>query len=217
MGYLHISKEHARIIAQLESSIGGPNITIETLEAFLKKCPQVIDGRVRYLVSGGFAAEIASREVRSHKDIDIVLLDANSSGICWVSCKLDIVKPDTYFGHMDLDPQIMRASALHTTTRPEERGVEVSTVRPALLLVQKSSDFYGKTPRREDLEDSRSLVRLLQRSSSEDKRIWSRLLLYGLDSLPEHAQPQARERLTPVLRHLQRFDGGPGSLDANSL
>jgi hypothetical protein len=216
MGHLRFAKEHARIIAQLASSVGGPNLTIETLEAFLKECPQVVEGRVQYLVSGGFAVEIASREIRSHKDIDIVLLDAKSGDICWVSCRLDVVKPETYFAHMNLDPHVLLESMLHTTTRPEDHGVEVRSVHPALLLVQKSSDFCGKSPRREDFEDAKSLTRLLQRSSNQDKLIWNSLVSYGLVALSERVQPRARERLAPVLRYLQRFDGGAGSLEAGS-
>jgi len=217
MGYVRISLEQEHIIAQLQSSVSGPNITIETLEAFLKACPQVVDGRVRYLVSGGFAVEIASREVRTHKDIDIVLLDSGSANIRWISCKLDIVRPETYFGHMELAPRVLLESALHTRTRSNRRGAKVSIVHPALVLVQKSSDFYGRAPRQQDRDDARSLARLLQRSSNQNKRIWSWLVTHGVNSLPHRIEPKARARLTPLLQHLQRFNGGPGSLDANSF
>lgn len=216
-GYLRVAEEHSRILAQLASSIGGPNLTIETLEAFLKQCPQVAEGSVRYLVSGGFAVEIASRELRSHKDIDIVLLADNRDAIKWVSCKLDMVKPETYFGHLNLASQVLLGSTIRSTTRPEGHGAEVHIVHPAFLLVQKSSDFYGKAPRNEDIQDAKSLARLLARGSLEEKREWSRLLSFGLDALPEHLARKARERLTPVIEHLRRFDGGLGSSDTHSL
>ena len=67
-GYVSIPEGHQRIVAQLPSSIGGPNLTIENLEDFLMACPQFIGGKPRYLVSGGFAVDITTSQARTHKE-----------------------------------------------------------------------------------------------------------------------------------------------------
>jgi hypothetical protein len=206
LGHISPPKPHQEIVAKLASCVSGPTITIETLEAFLTACPQVIGGKTRYLVSGGFAVDITTGQTRAHKDIDIVLLSKKDASPQWCSCKLDAVQPETYFGHMNLTSEVFLKSARRLTTRPNEMGIPVAVVHPAILLVQKSSDFYGKAPRHEDAQDARALADQLKREVTSHRDEWRSLIFQGFSGLEDNVRPKTLSRLAPVLRYLQITD-----------
>ena len=139
-------------------------------------CTQFIGGQPRYLVSGGFAVDITTSQARTHKDIDIVLLSKKEASPQSCSCSVDAIQPETHFGHMNLTSEVFRKSAWQHTTRPDGMGLPVAVVHPAILLVQKSSDFCGKPPRAEDAHDAQALANLLKSEMSSHREEWKSLI-----------------------------------------
>lgn len=167
--------------------------TVEVLSGFLGKEPQRdSQGRVRYLLTSGLAVEVVTGATRYHHDIDLVLFDYRNNW--WTRYVTDNVTPDRYWAQMKFDPAYLEETAW--TAQFQAGGAErtVSTVHPAIILVQKLSNAWGRPPRERDIADVRQLMRYWQDAQNGDSS-WQTVTEAAIAALPQTEQARTRERL----------------------
>lgn len=167
--------------------------TVEVLSGFVTREPQKDEqGRFRYLLTSGLAVEVITGATRYHHDIDLVLFDYRNAW--WTRYVTDNVTPDKYWAQMKFDPAYLEETAW--TAKFQANGAErtVSTVHPAIILVQKLSNAWGRPPRERDTQDVKELVRFWQESQDSDPS-WDAMIQAAIAALPQTEQARTRERL----------------------
>lgn len=167
--------------------------TVDVLAGFMGKEPQRdAQGRVRYLLTSGLAVEVITGATRYHHDIDLVLFDRRNAW--WTRYVTDNVTPDRYWAEMKFDPAYLEETAW--TAQFQAVGAErtVSTVHPAIILVQKLSNAWGRPPRERDITDVGQLVRYWQDAQNGDPS-WQTVTETAIAALPQTEQTRTRERL----------------------
>ena len=127
------------------------------LESILEEAPQPDgQGRPRYLLTSGLAVELLTNFKRPHHDVDLVIMNPDD-GERWEIWGTDNVTPGQYWADMEFKPDFLSGTRLVTTTRPDPKSLYVGCVNPAIMLVQKLSDCFGRRPRPKDEDDARAL------------------------------------------------------------
>lgn len=173
--------------------------TVEVLSGFVASEPQRdFEGRCRYLLTSGLAVEVITGAKRYHHDIDLVLFDYRNAW--WKKYVTDNVTPDRYWAEMKFDPAYLEKKAW--TAHFQARGAKrvVSTVHPAIILVQKLSNAWGRPPRERDIVDVTQLVKFWQGVHDGDPS-WDSIIQEAVAALPQAEQVRTRERLD---RHITR-------------
>ncbi len=170
---------------------------VKELERLLVRAPQLDkDGNPRYLLTGGMAVELVTGFERSHKDLDLVIMDGEEKQK-WDIFGTDNVTPRKYWADMSFDPNFLRRTAVKVQTRPKG-GKEVLVVHPAILMVQKLSNAFGRDPRSKDLEDVGALVKYWEKVSNPID--WVPILRTALEALPEVSRSQTMDRLQSMVQ-----------------
>lgn len=167
---------------------------VEGLSAFLAKEQQTdAAGRIRYLLTSGLAVEVITGVTRHHHDMDLVLFDFRNGW--WLKYATDNVTADRYWADMSFDPEYLEQTAWTAQFQTEDNTETVLTVHPAIILVQKLSDAWGRPPRERDRIDVVSLIRYWQESHPNDPS-WSPILAEAIAALPKSEQARTEARLT---------------------
>lgn len=167
--------------------------TVDVLAGFVtKESQRDAQGRVRYLLTSGLAVEVITGATRFHHDIDLVLFDYRNNW--WTRYVTDNVTPDRYWAEMKFDPAYLEETAW--TAQFQAAGVErtVSTVHPAIILVQKLSNAWGRPPRERDIADVGQLMRYWQEAQNGNPE-WRAVIEAAIAALPQTEQVWTRERL----------------------
>ena len=168
--------------------------TVEVLSGFLGKEPQRdAQGRVRYLLTSGLAVEVITGVSRYHHDIDLVLFDRRNGW--WTRYITDNVTPDRYWAEMKFDPAYLEETAWEAQFQAGGAERTVSTVHPAIILVQKLSNAWGRPPRERDIKDVGELIKFWQGAQDGDPS-WRAVMETAIAALPQTEQAKTRERLT---------------------
>lgn len=171
---------------------GGVKGDIQELEKILVTEPQRDNnGKLRYLLTSGLAVELITGFVREHHDLDLVIMDPNNTE--WEMFGTDNVTPGQYWAGMRFDRQYLEETARRVFTRIKD-GLGVEVVHPAILIVQKSSDAFGRVPRKKDVEDVNALINYWQ-NKEENPKQWPPIISEALRALPSAQLPITRERL----------------------
>lgn len=167
--------------------------TFEALSSFMGKEPQWdLQDRFRYLLTSGLAVEAITGAGRYHHDIDLVLFDFRNNW--WTKYATDNVTSDRYWADMKFDPAYLEETAW--TAQFQTNGVEqtVSTVHPAIILVQKLSNAWGRPPRERDLKDVKQLSRYWREVQDSDPS-WLAITEVALAALPPNERARTITRL----------------------
>ena len=153
-----------------------------------------VEDRLRYLLTGGLAVEVITGVSRYHNDIDLVLFQFERRKNWSNRYLTDDVRPDKYWVQMEFDAAYLEETAW--TARFQVNGIEqtVLTVHPAIILVQKLSNDWGKFPREEDIKDAKELIKFWQKSQNGDPS-WEAVIQAAIAALPETEQARTRKRL----------------------
>lgn len=186
-------------LRQVLPTIVGLGSGISELEQLLEVEPQRDGhGNLRYLVTSGIAVELITRFIRPHHDLDLVIMDPTNENY-WEIYGTDNVTPQTYWADMKFDPSYLQQTARIAKTRPERRNSPIAeVVHPAVLLVQKSSDAFGRSPRERDRQDVRAIVRHW-RGKERFTREWNPIIRYALDALPTDQLDRTLVRVREIL------------------
>ncbi|MBI3109519.1 hypothetical protein HYZ06_00565 [Candidatus Daviesbacteria bacterium] len=113
---------------------------LQQVREFLTRHPQRdAAGRIKFLVTSGFAAQLQTGIMRVHQDIDLIGLDdASLEGFRRWHGDGDWVRYDSLHGDMMLNPDFLRETAVGVFIQPE--NFEVLTVSPAVNLFAKLAD-----------------------------------------------------------------------------
>lgn len=155
--------------------VGGIHGTLVNLCKILNKYPQQSGKKVNYVLAGGWAVELVTGYSRSHKDIDIILLNPN------FNAETDNQRPESYFGQLSISrgtfynhciSSIFTKLPIHypkgwklNEFRVEMKKFcdplgEVWIAQPELLAIAKlSGGWGGEIGRDKDIEDCVSLLR----------------------------------------------------------
>lgn len=187
------AQEFERLREAIERIIGAPvgdpkapltqEGRLHQLELILETEPQRDRaGRLRYLVTSGLAVEMITGFERSHHDIDLVIMDPED-GNRWSLLGTDNVTPGRYWADMKFEPIYLEETARATRTRKEGKAPVVEVVHPAIIMVQKSSNAFGRPPRTKDNEDVSAIVRHWKEKEGYTKT-WNPIVRQSLDALP---------------------------------
>ncbi len=170
---------------------------VKELERLLARAPQLDkDGNPRYLLTGGMAVELLTGFERSHKDLDLVIMDGKDKSK-WDMFGTDNVTPARYWANMAFNREFLEQTAVKVKTRPNG-GKEVLVVHPAILMVQKLSNAFGRGPRPKDLEDVGAIVRYWEKVA--DPKEWVPILRTSLEALPKQSRAQTMDRLESMVQ-----------------
>ena len=154
------------------------------------------EGNLRYLLTSGLAVEVVTGATRYHHDTDLVLFDVESGW--WTKYVTDNVTPEKYWAQMKFDPEYLEETAWEA--KIQAAGVEKSvlTVHPAIILVQKLSDAWGRPPRLKDIQDVDKLIRYWREVEKGDPS-WIVIIDAAIAALPKAEQTRTTERLASAL------------------
>ena len=79
-------------------------------------------------------------------NIDFVIMDPDDVNR-WDMIGTDNVTPGRYWAEMKFDADFLEDTARLQRTRDTGQSPEIEVVHPAIILVQKSSDAFGRPPR----------------------------------------------------------------------
>lgn len=202
--------ERARLIAVLVEFVmqaaGAPNPPtspgedgISPLERLLMSEPQRDrDGHLRYLLTSGLAVELITGFQRFHHDIDFVIMDSTQKKQ-WDLIGTDNVTPGKYWADMHFEPEFLETTLRTVRTRRNGEGTVVDVVHPGIIMVQKSSDAFGRPPRKRDNDDVFAIVGHW-RTREGFTRDWNPIVRRSIDALPPQSAPQTLARVRRVLR-----------------
>lgn len=186
---LEIGRLKATIGNILAVPVGDPTspkvdeLRFRQLEAILAAEPQRdLEGRLRYLVTSGFAVEMITGFKREHHDLDFVIMDAEQTDH-WSLMGTDNVTPGEYWAGMHFDPDFLEGTARSVRTRKLSQSPSVEVVHPAIIMVQKSSDAFGRPPRPKDTADVTALIHYWK-ETEQDPHEWDPIISISLDALP---------------------------------
>lgn len=162
----------------------------------MRRIPQAdAKGNLRYLLTSGVAIELITGFKRLHHDLDIVAMVRDVAGILGV----DVVTPQKYFAGMQFDPKYLQDTAYQVQFKDAAGQTHVvSTVHPAILLVQKLSDWHPAPIRPKDIIDAAHIFSYWMRSLSGDPS-WNPIIQEALRALPERQRKVTSERLKLLL------------------
>lgn len=200
--------EVARMKAAIEriitAPIGDPGLPPTTgdrlrqLEMILEAEPQRdSSGTLRYLVTSGLAVEMLTGFQRDHHDIDLVIMDPSNKDQ-WDLIGTDNVTPGQYWADMAFEADFLEQTAREARTRRRGRSPIAEVVHPGIIMVQKSSDAFGRPPRRRDEDDVVAIVRHW-RDQEGYTRDWNPVVRCALDALPRNQFNRTLARLRTVL------------------
>lgn len=163
------------------------------LEQLLVVEPQRDDaGNLRYLVTSGMAVELVTGYEREHHDLDLVIMDPANTDY-WEIYGTDNVTPQGYWADMKFDPVFLQDTVRRTKTRPR-LGQIAEVVHPAILLVQKSSNAFGRAPRPKDNADVVAVVKHWREQEGYTKQ-WNPIIRTSLDALPSNQVATTLKRI----------------------
>lgn len=158
------------------------------------------DGNIRYLLTSGLAVELTTGFERDHHDVDFVIMDPSHVNY-WEIWGTDNVTPGQYWAHMKLDPDFLSMFSSLIEFRYRGRVYQVETVDPAIILIQKLSNTWGRNPRQKDLADARALVSYWAEKENRDEQ-WTKVQEEALDALPSVELRQTLERLREMYQSI---------------
>lgn len=162
-----------------------PSSTLGGLAGLVEKYSQTnADGNIRYLVTAGLAVEAITGYSRLHHDTDLVICDPTDDW--WKKLLTDNVTPDKYWADMSFPEGYLEDTAWPATIRVNGRYLTVLTVHPAILLVQKSSNAWGRQPREKDYKDVAALVAFWKKHGEDPS--WFAVSQKALEALPTAAE-----------------------------
>lgn len=196
--------ERARLIRVLRQLIGDPGVPptedgrLQQLERILALEPQFdSEGRLRYLLTSGLAVELITGFQRDHHDIDLVIMDEHESNR-WLLIGTDNVTPGQYWADMKFEPDYLQRTRRQEFTRINKPSPRVEVVHPAIILVQKSSNAFGRPPRERDSQDVSAIVRHWKTRESFITD-WNPILRHSLDALPPHQMQRSLSRVRDAM------------------
>lgn len=198
-----------RLRAVIERIIGAPigdpgqpptkEIRLRQLEMLLEAEPQRdTSGVLRYLVTSGLAVEMITGFERFHHDIDLVIMDPENQSQ-WDLMGTDNVTPGEYWADMKFEPAYLEDTARLVRTRESGRSPVAEVVHPAIILVQKSSDAFGRPPREIDKTDVAALVRHWVDKEGY-ARDWNTVIRHALTTLHADQLDNTLARLKRTVR-----------------
>jgi hypothetical protein len=157
---------------------------IAQLERILSREPQRGPlGELRYLLTSGLAVELITGYEREQHDIDLVVMGEESS-FRGSLLGTDNVMAGRYWANMALEAEFLESTAREVMTRRNPLGMIVEVVHPAILMVQKSSNAFGRPPREIDLAEVQALARYWYDEENYNSE-WSPIIRHAVNSLPE--------------------------------
>ena len=208
----HKNPEEARLEKAIEHILrtptGDPGLPtkdgrIRQLEMLLSQEPQRDrNGRLRYLLTSGLAVELITGFRRDHHDLDLVIMDPSQVGR-WRLMGTDNVTPGKYWADMEFDAEELERTAVSVSTRQRGRGFTVETVHPAIIMVQKSSDAFGRPPRQKDKDDVEAIATYWHKKEGYTFG-WNDIVRRAIDALPPHQVDKTVERLRRVLQQFSQ-------------
>jgi hypothetical protein len=202
--------ERARLIETMMQIIGGPagghgtpptttSERVRQLEALLEAEPQRDSaGMLRYLLTSGLAVELITGFERFHHDIDLVIMEP-SKRRKWDLIGTDNVTPGRYWADMQFEPPFMEDTARTVATRRKGKPPVVEVVHPGIILVQKSSDAFGRPPRQRDRDDVGAIVRHWVDKEGYTHE-WNPIIRHSIDALPPHQVQTTLGRVRQALK-----------------
>lgn len=201
--------EVARLKAAIEQIIAAPigdpglpptqEVRFRQLEMILETEPQRDhSGLLRYLVTSGLAVEMLTGFQRSHHDIDLVIMDPENQSY-WDLIGTDNVTPRQYWADMEFDPDFLETTAREARTRKQGKSPTVEVVHPAIIMVQKSSDAWGRPPRKRDNDDVTAIANHW-RAKEGYTRDWNPIVRRSLDALPSNQLKRTLASLRTVIK-----------------
>jgi len=167
---------------------------LRQLEMILEAIPQRdTQGRLRYLVTSGLAVELVTGFQRTHHDIDLVIMNPDNRRR-WDLVGTDNVTPGKYWAGMSFDPEFLEATARAVPTRTGQNPPLVQVVHPAIIMVQKSSDAFGRPPRTKDEDDVHAIIRHWKEKEKYTQE-WDPIVKNALAALPPEQIERTRGRL----------------------
>jgi hypothetical protein len=160
------------------------------------------EGRLRYLITSGFAVELITGYEREHHDLDLVIMDELDLKR-WREVGTDNVTPGQYWADMKFPRSYLERTPRSARLDPSlgRRSPIVEVVHPAIIAVQKSSNAWGRPPREKDTNDVLALARYYRHGESRElARIWSEIISQSLKALPNGEEQRTRERLVQAFR-----------------
>lgn len=152
------------------------------LEELLDCEPQrTEEGYLRYLVTSGMAVELVTGFEREHHDLDLVIMDPANTDY-WEVYGTDNVTPQRYWARMKFDPAFLSNTARVTQTRGDH-GAVTEVVHPAILMVQKSSNAFNRSPRSKDKADVVAIIEHWRKREAYPHR-WNPIIRTSLSALP---------------------------------
>jgi hypothetical protein len=167
---------------------------IQELEEILEEFPQRDEyGNLMYLLTSGLAIGLLTGFTREHHDIDLVIMDPNN--LSWEIMGTDNITPETYWADMSFSAKNLEETSVKVVTRAG--GVEVELVHPAIMLVQKASEAFRRTPRKKDYLDVEALIEYYKenREKCDD---WIDVIESSVRALPRLKQKRTVERLSQL-------------------
>lgn len=200
--------EFARLKAVIDHVLGIPvgdpgapiplDARIRQLETILGIEPQRdASGNLRYLLTSGLAVELITGFQRHHHDLDLVVMDPANQRHYWEVHGTDNVTPGQYWADMSFDADFLAETSRSVRTRVTN-GLEVEAVHPGVIMVQKSSDCFGRPPRAKDAEDVTAIVDHWKNRERYTKR-WNFVVRTAIDALPARQQERTLERVRRIL------------------
>jgi hypothetical protein len=170
---------------------------IEVLIDMVKLYPQENNKTFYYLVGSGVAIELLTNIKRSHRDIDLVILDDKQQGR-WSGFKIDTTSPDFFWCNMRLSTVFLTKSARNIVFKyGKSSKYAIWIVHPAILLIQKISNNKGLPPRPKDEQDSHNLIEyFMNKEACKDE--WKNVIEYSLLSLPYEQRKLTFNRLRNI-------------------
>ena len=165
------------------------------LEAFLRREPQFdANGLIRYLITSGWAVELATGVSRPHGDLDIILMnktDRREKDRVSGTYGVDVLTAKTNWVGMESSNTFLLANAIFTNA-PGYKGEKTLVVHPATILAQKLG-YYDPRLRDEDLKDVDTILRYLARLP--DKEAFYNVFYETLLRMPAVSGLQVQDRL----------------------
>ena len=95
---------------------------------------------------------------------------------------------------MKFDPEYLEKTAWVAQFNAYGKERTVLTVHPAIILVQKLSNAWGRPPREKDIKDVKELIRFWQENQDIDSG-WEDIIVEAIKVLPQEEQARTRDRL----------------------
>lgn len=181
-------------------TVTGKGERLQQLEQLLEAEPQVDEnGNLRYMVTSGMAVELTTGYEREHHDLDLVIMNPRQISQ-WEIHGTDNVTPERYWANMRFNPQFLQDTARYVPTRQgTTSSLTVAVVHPGIIMVQKSSNAFGRPPRQKDYDDVEAIVQHWKKREAYT-RAWNPIVSQAIDSLPEKQIDTTVARIREALK-----------------